>query len=162
MSTLVLLRHAKAEDALPGGRDFDRRLTAKGERQSAAAGRWLAQHGLVPSRVLASPAPRALDTARRACEAVGVPAAAIVQIPAIYEAAPQTLLAAIGDCPPAVERVLLVGHNPGMERLVGWLAGDASLNLRKAEIAVFDVQCPWGELAPAIVALRVHVRPGEG
>ena len=56
---LVLLRHAKSswEGDLD---DVDRPLNARGRRDADAAGRWLAQHQLVPDSLLCSPARRTL------------------------------------------------------------------------------------------------------
>src|SRR3954453_13921361 len=63
------LRHGEAEDTEP---DFDRRLTAKGKRQSRHAGAALRALGVEIEVSLASPGVRALDTARLACEELGV------------------------------------------------------------------------------------------
>ena len=69
--TLWLLRHGDAEPH--GARaDFDRRLTARGERQSRAAGRALARLGVGFDGVFASPRVRALETARLACAELGL------------------------------------------------------------------------------------------
>ncbi len=46
--TLIVMRHAKAGE-LPGGPDFERALRPRGLRDSAAAGRWLAGSGCVPT-----------------------------------------------------------------------------------------------------------------
>src|SRR5690349_9059421 len=61
------LRHGEAEDTTP---DFERRLTAKGERQARHAGSTLAALGVEIDLCLTSPRVRALDTARLACEAL--------------------------------------------------------------------------------------------
>src|SRR4051812_3373143 len=68
---LWLLRHGEAEphDARS---DDDRRLTARGEDQSRAAGRALVALDVVFQAVYTSPKVRARETARLACEALGV------------------------------------------------------------------------------------------
>ena len=70
---LWLLRHGEAE---PHGarEDEDRRLTPRGERQAEAAGAALAALGVELAAAYTSPRIRALDTARLACEALGVEA----------------------------------------------------------------------------------------
>src|SRR5688572_9916847 len=88
---LLLLRHAKAADTEPGGTDFDRPLTAEGERQADRIGRLLARRGLHPDAIVTSPAARALRTAQHAAGAVGFKASAIEQDPRIYEAGPLVL-----------------------------------------------------------------------
>jgi hypothetical protein len=64
MHTLVLLRHAKAERPDRYPQDVDRPLSSRGRADAAAAGRWLADAGLVPDRVLCSPSVRTRDLCR--------------------------------------------------------------------------------------------------
>ena len=65
-----VLRHGDAEDAAAD--DASRRLTGKGEDQARAAGRALAAVGAEPDACLTSPKLRAAETARLACESLGV------------------------------------------------------------------------------------------
>ena len=66
---LWLLRHAEAADGAP---DDERPLTEKGMRQADAAGIALARLGVHLDLCLSSPKLRALQTAQRACEPLGV------------------------------------------------------------------------------------------
>ena len=67
---IYLLRHGDAEDG--DGDDAARRLTEKGERQARTAGRALAALDAKIDACLASPKVRAAETARLACQALGV------------------------------------------------------------------------------------------
>src|SRR5687768_6846476 len=69
---LWLLRHGEAvpHDSKPD--DADRELTARGERQSIAAGRGLARLGVEFDACYSSPKLRALETAKLACEALNI------------------------------------------------------------------------------------------
>ena len=58
MLNLMLLRHAKSSWAETGQTDLDRPLNERGKRAAAAMGRYMASNGLVPQRVLCSPARR--------------------------------------------------------------------------------------------------------
>ena len=71
MRELILLRHAHAEPAAAGQPDLDRPLSPDGLAEAAAAGRWLAEQGLVPDRVLCSPARRSRETLEAVLEAIG-------------------------------------------------------------------------------------------
>jgi phosphohistidine phosphatase len=142
---LWLLRHGEAEphDARP---DAERRLTARGERQAKAAGAALARLGIEFALVLTSPRVRALDTARLACESLGVD-------PVVHEP-----LSGGFDRDDALEvmaghpdtRVLVVGHEPDFSQVVLDLTG-GTIDLKKGGLAAVRVDGSRGEL---VVLLR--------
>ncbi len=127
MRQLILLRHAHAEPADAGQADLDRPLSPEGLAEAEAAGRWLAEHGLVPDCVLCSPARRTRETLEAVLAAIGYVEQRLE--PEIYEATPGTL-AALYDRHGEAERLLLVGHNPGLERLVAFLSSGQSGDYR--------------------------------
>ena len=119
-----LLRHAHAADGSP---DADRPLTEKGERQARAAGRALKALGVEIDACLTSPKLRAADTARLACEALGVEA---MHEPLLAGGPfdPNALAAGLGD------EVLLVGHDPDFSMAVHDLTG-AQVRMKKGGLA---------------------------
>lgn len=127
MRELILLRHAHAEPAAQGQADLDRPLSAEGLAEAEAAGRWLAQNKLVPDCVLCSPSRRTRETLEAVLGAVGYVEQRIE--PSIYEATPGTLIGLLQE-QREVERLLLVGHNPGLERLVALLDTGQSSDYR--------------------------------
>jgi phosphohistidine phosphatase len=111
-----LLRHGDAHDPEPGQPDAERPLTEKGERQARAAGQALARLGVAIDCCLASPRVRARETARLACEALGV----AVELERLLQGGrfdPEALAAGRGS------NVLLVGHEPDFSRAVRELTG---------------------------------------
>ncbi|KRA54044.1 phosphoglycerate mutase [Pseudoxanthomonas sp. Root65] len=114
MRELILLRHAHAEPVTPGQSDLDRPLSPQGLAEAEAAARWLLDKGLVPDRVLCSPARRARETLEAVLGAVGYVEQRLEE--RIYEATPGTL-ADLADQHREAERLLMVGHNPGFEQL---------------------------------------------
>jgi phosphohistidine phosphatase len=124
---IYLLRHGEAEDG--AGDDAARRLTEKGERQARDAGAALRELGVGIDACLASPKVRAFETARLACEALGVE---VEMTEALrggrFDAL--DLAAGRGD-------VLLVGHEPDFSHEVGRLTG-AKVAMKKGGIAVID------------------------
>jgi phosphohistidine phosphatase len=123
-SVIYLLRHGDAEDG--DGDDAARKLTEKGERQAAAAGAALAAMEAGIDTCLASPKVRAAETARIACEALGLE----------VELAEQLRGGAFNAMQLAEGRgtVLLVGHEPDFSNAVAELTG-GRVKLRKGGIA---------------------------
>jgi len=122
MKTLLLLRHAKSDWDDPGLRDFDRPLAARGERDAPRIGKALRKRGPLPGLIISSPAARAKAT----IEAVKERARLNLEIrfdEAVYGASSPELMKLIRRLPDENACVLLVGHNPGFEDLVGRLSG---------------------------------------
>ena len=119
-----LLRHGEAADGSP---DAERPLTEKGERQSRAAGEALKALGVEIDACLASPKVRCADTAKLACEPLGVE----VQLEPKLAGGPfhaDELATGLGD------HVLLVGHDPDFSMAVHSLTG-AQVRMKKGGIA---------------------------
>jgi len=124
---IYLLRHGDAEEGT--GDDAARRLTPKGERQARAAGEALRSLSTTINACLTSPKVRAADTARLACEALGLePEIAEDLREGTFDSL--TLAAGRGD-------VLLVGHEPDFSGEVARLTG-ANVKLRKGGLAIVD------------------------
>lgn len=128
MHELILLRHAEAVPVQSGDADRSRPLSEHGQQEAAAAGRWLAEHGGRPERALCSPAQRTRQTAELALAALEQPPA-LQLTEDIYDATPGELLALLDQHGDA-GTLLLVGHNPGIERLVALLVEGRSDDYR--------------------------------
>ncbi len=133
-----LLRHGDASDHAPD--DASRPLTPKGERQSRAAGAALAALGVKLDACLTSPKVRALETAKLACEPLGIE-------PEVAEALrggdfdPEELAAGRGT-------VLLVGHEPDFSRAIQLATGGA-VEMKKGGLAAIDAGALCCLLRPA-------------
>ncbi|MBI1943913.1 MAG: histidine phosphatase family protein [Betaproteobacteria bacterium] len=135
---LILWRHA---DAAEGGRDLERKLTAKGRKQAARVAKWLLAR--LPSRftVLASPARRAQETAA----ALGVPFKTVEKL--APGASVEDILAA-ADWPARSKPVLVVGHQPDLGMAVAYLVAGARTG--------------WSIKKGALWWLEDRARDGEG
>jgi phosphohistidine phosphatase len=114
---LLILRHGKS-DWNADCDDFQRPLVERGKRGAEQLGVWLKQQNLRPDFILSSPAERAIETAKKCCKAMGLSDAHIYQEPEIYAANAATLKEILTECPHQAQRVMLVGHNPGLEHLL--------------------------------------------
>jgi phosphohistidine phosphatase len=115
MKTLTLLRHAKSGWDDPSLTDFERPLNARGRAAARAMGGEMRRLGLAFDRVLASPAARVTETIEGLAESYG-PIDPIYD-ERVYLASPSTLLGLVRATDDACVGLLIVGHNPGMERL---------------------------------------------
>ncbi|WP_313177974.1 histidine phosphatase family protein [Stenotrophomonas sp.] len=127
MRELILLRHAHAEPATPGQADLDRPLSPVGLAEAEAAGKWMKENNLLPDCVLCSPSRRTRETLEAVMAAIGYVEKRLED--RIYEATPGTL-AALVDERRDLDRVLIVGHNPGLERLVALMTEGTSSDYR--------------------------------
>ena len=142
---LWLLRHAEAE---PHGTrtDAERRLTERGEQQARAAGIALKRMQAAFDAVLFSPRVRARQTAELAAAGWSEEQLARLAVhPPLaggFDAA-QALDAMAAA--PVDGRLLLVGHEPDLSRVVGELTG-ARADVKKGGLAIVRLEGGGGEL----------------
>ena len=127
MRELILLRHAHAESGGEGAADLERPLSRQGIAEAEAAGRWLKEHAYLPDRVLVSPARRTRETLEEVLKQVGYVEQR--QEARIYDATPGTLMQ-VADELRDTARLMLVGHNPGLEQMVALLSSGQSGDFR--------------------------------
>jgi phosphohistidine phosphatase len=163
---LLLMRHGKSDWSISSD-DFHRPLQLHGKRSAQRVGNWLLQQGLVPDYVISSPAERASATAAKACKVMAIGVRAIHLEERIYEANLESLREVLAECPRQARRVLLVGHNPGLEKLLAFLlpekvpAGTDGKILPTATLARLDMPDDWSRLAPGCAALAGITRPSS-
>ena len=114
----MLLRHAKS-DYPPGVSDHERPLGSRGRRDAPRMGQQMARRALLPDHVIASTALRTRETFTL-IEPYLAPHTLHYER-AIYEASPEAILRVIRAVEPAVASLLIVGHNPGLERTASFL-----------------------------------------
>ena len=169
MKTLTLLRHAKSGWDDPVARDFDRPLNGKGKRAAAMVGRHMRSLGLDFDHVVASPAVRVIETLDEIVAGYGRTLEPVWDR-RMYLASSASQLDIVHGLPVEAERVLLVGHNPGLEDLVLMLVPDAVDALRDAveekyptaslaELA-FETK-DWVDIAAGGARLTRFIRPRD-
>jgi len=164
--TLALMRHAKSDWANEGLSDHDRPLNARGRRDSPEMAKWLAKHDAVPQVILASTAKRVEDTVQRMVKFWKIEPL-ILRVSSLYLASPLTILEhirceAIDADGKRPSKLLVLGHNPGMEQLVSSLAG-INVSMPTASVALFECDAIHAEDAevPNVMRLIAIGRPKE-
>jgi phosphohistidine phosphatase len=123
MKTLLVLRHAKSSWNDPALDDHERPLNKRGRRDAPRMGELVREYGLIPDVVISSDAVRARLTAEAVAEEARY-AGEILVDPRLYMARPADIVSLLPTVRENAETVMIVGHNPGLEKLVEQLTGE--------------------------------------
>ncbi len=115
---LYVVRHGKAERMSETGRDDDRQLTDRGQRQIEHLAVNIASREDVPAALLASPIRRAIETARLLHAALG---GALRTETSLMTGQPASMAIDLVESHAPVESLMLIGHNPQLEEVIEWL-----------------------------------------
>jgi len=121
---LLILRHAKSAWDTDAPTDFERPLSNRGRKAAPRVGRWLQQQGLVPDYVVSSPAERAKQTVLLVCEQMEIRPEQLNWDTRIYGGGTASLISVLNESPDDAQRVMIAGHNPGLEMLLQSLCAD--------------------------------------
>lgn len=153
MKTLLLMRHAKSSWKHPEIKDHERGLNKRGKKDAPRMSKLLADNELVPQRILTSTAERSRQTVDAVLEATSFNGE-VSFLDALYMAEPEIYLELLSLMPDDLERILVIGHNPGLEGLLQILSGRVE-SLPTAAIAYLSLPIhSWKEI-------RTHEEPGE-
>lgn len=142
MKQIVLMRHAKSSWDDPSLEDIERPLNKRGRKAGKAMAEHIGKAGLAPTVVICSTSVRTRQTLEMLMPALREPQ--VYFDDRVYEATLQTLLARLKELPEDCASVLIVGHNPGLERLAHFLAGDQG---EPKALARMTAKYPTGALA---------------
>lgn len=168
MRELILLRHGKSSWDDPSLDDFDRSLAPRGRKGASRMGAEIAARGWLPDFVVVSAALRTRQTWRRVAAELGAPAPRPHYDEALYMASADRMLAIVRAVPANVSRLMVVGHNPGMEDLARGLAGLGSdaealaamrAKFSTAALARFELDGRWAGAGFAAARLTHFLRP---
>ena len=158
---LMVLRHGKSRRDLPLP-DRERPLAERGRLDVPRVARYAVAKGFLPELILCSPAARARETAKLFREETG-DGAEFVRMQDLYLASEEEVFSCLGSAPADIARVMVVGHNPGLEDLCFRLAGTdfPHDHLPTGGLAVFSVAPAddWEAISPATTRLLELVRP---
>lgn len=170
MKTLTLLRHAKSGWDDPVARDFDRALNPRGMRAAQTVGHHMRNLGLSFDHVVSSPAVRCVDTLDGVWEGYGRTLHPNWDR-RIYLASGVTLLDVVHDQSDDYSRVLMCGHNPGLEDLILMLVpegkeealrDDVEEKFPTASIAELTFQVDrWADISTGRAHLARFIRPRD-
>ncbi|HZN33264.1 MAG TPA: histidine phosphatase family protein [Pirellulaceae bacterium] len=156
MKTLLLLRHAKSSWKDSEIDDHDRPLNNRGKRDAPRMGQLLKDEQLFPDYLITSSAKRCRKTAEHVIHASGYRGETRIT-GEIYEADAEKLRESLAALPAEPARVLLIGHNPGLEEFVERLTG-AYTPLTTAALAQLELPIDrWRDLTAGVRGTLVRV-----
>ena len=168
MKRLALLRHAKSSWDEADLDDFQRPLNGRGQKAARRMGREMKQRGIAFDLVLASPATRVRETIEGVAEKCPGLDRNVRFEQSIYLADSSTLIDLVHSLPDEIETALIIGHNPGLERLVLQLSKDGERRSRVAEgyptaaLAIIEFDADhWTSVAPGSGDLVELILPRE-
>lgn len=121
---LLTLRHAKSAWDSGAPSDFQRPLNKRGRKAAANIGAWMVSKISHPDFIISSPALRAWQTAVIVSCEMNIPEQDIIFQKELYLASDKKLLNVLSEFNDDVKKILLIGHNPGLEELLGYLVAD--------------------------------------
>jgi phosphohistidine phosphatase len=134
---LYFFRHAQAGERLEDEeRDFHRKITAEGRRETRAAAKVLADLNLKVTHIYSSPLTRAEQTAGIVAQALDMPVEIREEVgPGFNIAAIEKIIADL----PETDNVMFVGHDPDFSQVVSKLIGGGTVEVKKGGFARIDL-----------------------
>ena len=129
MKKIYLVRHAKSSWKYPKLDDFERPLNKRGRKNAPFMGTVLKKRGILPDLILSSPANRAAMTARIMATRIDYPIEDVIYMESMYGADEQEMVEIVGQMDDGIDRLMLVGHNPGLTNLANTLGNDPVSNV---------------------------------
>ena len=166
MKQLALARHGHAAPFESEASDHARTLSRRGWLDVAAVGHRLLRYPWQPELIVTSSAVRTQETARCLAQAFNLGESALTVDWRLYQADVAGWLLVARELPPGADKVVLVGHNPGVSDFARWLlSGQAVAGFTPGTIVRLNLEvAAWSELAPGMVltqhreAAREHPR----
>ena len=120
MANLILWRHAEAEDDSVSGKDIDRALTKRGNKDANNMAKWLSQYLPTNTQILCSPARRCMQTATSLAGLTGLDVQ-VVEFLSVNSTADRIAKEVIND--DCNQTIVIVGHQPNLGYLITKLLG---------------------------------------
>jgi phosphohistidine phosphatase len=151
MKQLFLLRHGEA--GISEGPDLIRTLTQKGIDQLERMGNSFNTQPLQIDRMVCSPANRTLETADIIKKFIEVKEEIFFR--EIYDGDLEALVKILQETSFSINSCLLVGHNPTISELVGYLSGDNFLGLQTGMMVELTLELTdWEMISEGIGILK--------
>lgn len=160
--TLILIRHASAEENNFTIKDFDRQLIDKGLSEAAKMGRWMADKKINPDHIITSSAPRAYKTAEIIASQLQFDISSIESIRNLYDGGPNAYLDQVVSTPETSQLLILFGHNPDISYFGEYLSDAHIGSMKKCSIVIIEfADQKWEEISAGTGKFISYITPKE-
>ncbi|WP_438951837.1 SixA phosphatase family protein [Porticoccus sp.] len=154
MKTIALVRHAKSSWKDTMLSDLDRPLNRRGRLNAPEMGRRLQAQPVSLKRVFTSPAVRATETAEWLMPSLGLSAANLEIVTALYTFNYEDILSWLRSLDRDADRFLLICHNPAITDMVNFLALMQVEKIPTCGVALLEVAVnDWQDLGAGMAEL---------
>ena len=161
MKTLLLTRHAKTIPLEFGMTDFDRYLTSRGHKDPLLVSDELADLGIIPDKIISSPAKRAIQTAEVFAERFQISKSNIITVDFLYDYfSLDDLIEFLKTNASKFPFVQVIGHNPKMEELAADLTGSVYRRIPTCGTMVLEFEVnKWEHISEGSGTLLHFITP---
>lgn len=138
MKTLIIIRHAKAEQS-HGEPDSKRKLTEKGIADAEAMANKLLVKGYKPDKIFSSPSERTKETTAIFAQVNHVEEKNIKYFEDLYLGDTLQITEAITWLQENIDTLAIVGHNPGVTNFTNDVTGSLIDSLPTSGIAIINI-----------------------
>jgi phosphohistidine phosphatase len=139
LRTIILMRHAKSNWAIPMQPDYDRTLNARGIENAPMMAKRLLERGIHVDAIISSSAVRALETAKY-LKTEMPETKTLLYKSELYQATPKIIEEEITDLDNNWQTVLMVCHNPGITYWANAQCGVITENMPTASMVAFTFE----------------------
>ncbi len=152
MKTLIIIRHAKAEQGY--GADSKRKLEERGHRDAAVMAQRLLDKGYKIDKIFCSPSERTKETAVYFAQVHQVESEDIKYFENLYLGDTLQITEAINWLQENVSTLAIIGHNPGVTNFTNDVTGSEIESLPTSGIAIINADCDdWQDFNEATKTL---------
>lgn len=167
MKNLFVIRHSKAKLNEEGEEDFERALNKSGEEGAKFSGKWISNLEINLEKIFSSSAVRSKQTTEILAKQLKIPPKIVFESN-LYLADEYDLLEYIKLIDDKLNNIAIIGHEPGLKRLILMLTGsfkpglDEVLNRKfsTSSVAIISLNIPfWSSLNEREGVLSEYFNP---
>ena len=125
MKQITIIRHGDSSFIGNNDHDWSRPLSQKGTNECIELAKYLSQNKMLPEKIICSDAKRTIETSNIILEKTGWNPKLLDLDNNLYQANLDFLCELIAEQSDSIEKIILIGHNPGLSILCSKLSNNS-------------------------------------